>query len=482
MKKYVISYFLVIIISNAGVSQESTLKIEPYIFENSKGEQIDAELGNFKVPENRSSPEGKQLTLKFVRFKSTSPNPGSPIIYLAGGPGGSGINTARGPRFDLFMRMREIGDVIAFDQRGTGMSDGLPDYPGYYLVDLSKPMTPENASEAIASEVIKMEDFYQELGHDLSAYNTNESADDINDLRKVLGEDKVSLWGISYGTHLALTTLKRHEQHINRCILAGVEGYDHTVKLPSDQQDLLERIDSLLKIRPETQEIYPDFLGDLENLLSKVGRAPVTINVRNPLNHEEVLMVLGKFDLQILFSWSLGAPENFKDLPLLVKKMLKGDFSGITEYAIYTRAGQFNGMSTAMDIASGISDERLERITTESRQTLLGDAINFPYLIEYNALKHFDLGAEFRTPFESEVPVMCISGTLDGRTSVRNAKITLKSLANGHHLIIDGAGHSDPLFLSSPKITEYMIDFMKGEDIGNPRISLPLMEFDLPAN
>ena len=43
---------------------------------------------------------------------------------IAGGPGGSGISTARGSRFPLFMAMREFGDVIAFDQRGVGQSQG----------------------------------------------------------------------------------------------------------------------------------------------------------------------------------------------------------------------------------------------------------------------------------------------------------------------------------------------------------------------
>ncbi len=99
-----------------------TLKIKPYTFENEKGEKVESEFGTLLVPENRSNPESNLIELAFVRFKSTAKNPGPPIVYLAGGPGGSGIGTATGTRFPLFMALREIADVIAFDQRGTGYS------------------------------------------------------------------------------------------------------------------------------------------------------------------------------------------------------------------------------------------------------------------------------------------------------------------------------------------------------------------------
>lgn len=453
-------------------AQSGKLTVEPYMFMNGEGDSILAEMGNFQVLEKRSNAESRKLNLKFVRFKSTNPNPGSPIVYLAGGPGGSGIGTARGSRYDLFLKMREIGDVIAFDQRGTGISDGLPPYKGMWMAPLDKPLDEAEIKDHIAEETLKMEAFFVDQGCDPTGYNSNESADDINDLRLALGVDKISIWGISYGSHLALTTLKRHESKIDKVIIAGVEGYDDTVKLPSDQQELLEKIDELAK--PD----FPDFLGDVKKLLTNLEENPVEVLSKNPLNGEDVSVVLGRLDLQILISWYLGGPDNFKSLPLDIQNMLKGDFSSIAPYAIYTKIGQYNGMSTCTDIASGISKERRARIEREVGETLIGDAINFPYLIQRDALAHMDLGQDFRAPFESEVPVLCISGTLDGRTAVKNADFALKSLINGRHLVIEGAGHSDPLFLSSPKIAETMLSFMKGEDVGNPRIVLDPLVFD----
>src|SRR6476660_1841592 len=116
--------FIVAILPATAAAQlkAGTLKLKPYTFENAKGEKTAAEFGSLFVPERRSDPQSNLIELAFVRFKSTAKTPGPPIVYLAGGPGGSGIGTATGARFPLFMALREIADVIAFDQRGTGYS------------------------------------------------------------------------------------------------------------------------------------------------------------------------------------------------------------------------------------------------------------------------------------------------------------------------------------------------------------------------
>jgi len=120
------SYKCVLLILFLSTSISAQLKIKPYTFENDKKEKVDAEFGTLLVPENRSNLQSNLIELAFVRFKSTAKNPGPPIVYLAGGPGGSGIFTAKGSRFPLFMALREIADVIAFDQRGTGSIQGAP--------------------------------------------------------------------------------------------------------------------------------------------------------------------------------------------------------------------------------------------------------------------------------------------------------------------------------------------------------------------
>jgi fermentation-respiration switch protein FrsA (DUF1100 family) len=80
----------------------------------------------------------------------------------------------------------------------------------------------------------------------------------------------------------------------------------------------------------------------------------------------------------------------------------------------------------------------------------------------------------------SDIPVLAISGTADGRTPVSNAVEVLATLSNASHLIIKGAGHSDPLFLSSPQILQTMLKFYAGEKVGDSRIELEPIKFVLP--
>jgi pimeloyl-ACP methyl ester carboxylesterase len=229
VSKCVWLFLVSILVATSSSAQQKAgdLRIKPYTFENAAREKTEAEFGTLLVPEKRSDPHSNLIELAVVRFKSTATKPGPPIVYLAGGPGGSGIGAASGSRFPLFMALREIGDVIAFDQRGTGYSK-----PNLGCADrLSMPLDVA-PSKAIALKAIQESSadcarFWRELQRvDLTGYNTNESADDLEDLRKALGVKKISLWAISYGTHLALATIRRHPQSIHRAILAGSARLD----------------------------------------------------------------------------------------------------------------------------------------------------------------------------------------------------------------------------------------------------------------
>ncbi|HUQ33389.1 MAG TPA: alpha/beta hydrolase, partial [Pyrinomonadaceae bacterium] len=459
-------------VSAAAQRKAGDLTIKPYVFENEKKEKVDAELGVLLVPENRRDPQSNLIELAFVRFKSTAKNPGAPVVYLAGGPGGSGTGTATGSRFPLFMAMREVGDVIAFDQRGTGRSK--PNLTCYQKFDFPQGVVPSREAmvKAYRERSLDCAGYWRDLQRvDLNGYNTNESADDLEDLRKALGAKQLSLWSISYGTHLALATIRRHPQSIARAILAGTEGPDHTYKLPSNIQKHLAELAQTIKADPAIGKEIPDFLGLMKSVLDKLEKEPVVVEVPDPLTKLPVKVTVNKFLMQYLTASSIGTTVT-AFFPAAYYAASKGDYTiAAKAWLDQTRDNYGSAMSFMMDCASGLTAARAERIKSEAKDTLLGDEANQVFPDVCTAWNAPDLGDEFRSPVKADTPVLFISGTLDARTPISNAEEYSKGFPNSTHLIIEGAVHSDPLFLSSPKIKDVMLEFMKGSPLSTHRVT-----------
>lgn len=477
-----VSLTIVLLILNISINAQpkaGTLKMKPYTFKNQKGEKVDSEFGTLFVPENRSDPESNLIELAFVRFKSTAQKPGPPIVYLAGGPGGSGIGTATGSRFPLFMALREIGDVIAFDQRGTGYSK--PNLGCYERLALALDVAPSRQVmlNELREDARACASYWRDIQRvDLTGYNTNESADDLEDLRKALGARQISLWTISYGTHLAFATMRKHPKSIHRAILAGTEGPDHTYKLPSNIQRHLEDLTAVIKADPEIGKDIPDFLALMKSVFDRLDAQPESVEIVDQRTKQKVKVIVNKFVMQYFVANNIGTTVTTQ-FPALFYRASKGDFTTPAQVWLNESQSEIgSAMSYMMDCASGQTAQRRERIEKEAKGTLLEDISSLPFpdiCQEWNAL---DLGDAFRAPLRSDVPVLFISGTLDARTPVSNAEEYRPGFTNSTHMIIDGAVHSDPLFLSSPKIKDGMMEFLRGEPVTVTKIAAPPMKFE----
>jgi pimeloyl-ACP methyl ester carboxylesterase len=447
--------------SAVSTSTAGGIRFEPYTFEARSGETVQAERGVFEVPENRSKPASRRRKLSFVRFTATGPTTGAPIVYLAGGPGASGVDAARGRRFPLFMALREIGDVIALDQRGTGWSNDIPPCEVPNEDGGSRAHTREVIVARTRVVMAECAVFWRERGIDLAGYNTNESADDVDELRRLLGAERVSLLAISYGTHLALATLKRHPSTIERAVLSSVEGLDETVKLPKGTNAFFARLQKAIDADPEVATIYPDIAATMrrvhDRLASQATSAP-----------------FGLFELQLLVSASISDPPRSATLPALYAQMDRGDYSQATALISQMLRGpqlRIGGMGEAMDAASGISPERARLVARQARTSLLGDALNFPIPhIDTAVLGVQDLGEAFRRPVTSDVPTLFLSGTLDGRTYPESAAKIARRFSRATHVIVENGGHN--LFEADPAIGAAVVTFMKGKPLDKTTIRL----------
>lgn len=433
-------------ISARAQQRPADLKTEPFTFRTLDKREIPAELGRFTVPEKRSNPNGKTIQLAYVRLKSTALKPGPPLVILAGGPGSSGLVEAR-VFFHVLEPLLAYGDLIAFDQRGTGMSRPYLACKGARHFAPDSLASRENMLRYVKEAFQPCAEDYRSQGVDFTAYNTSESADDVEDLRKALGVEKINLWGFSYGTHLGLAIIRQHPQSVERAILAGVEGMNDTRKLPSNIQRHLEDVARLVKADAEWGKLVPDFLGLMKKVFNQLDKEPATVEVLNRQTKEKTRVRVGKFALQVMIGIDAGDTKDIAKFPALFYTISKGDMSYLTQevQGLQDRLANMApwAMIFSMDCASGATRERDQRIRREAPRTLLGDAINFPWPDVCTLWNNPDLGDKYRAPVRSDVPVLFITGTLDARTPVSNVKEISKGFPRAVTFVVEGAGHED---------------------------------------
>lgn len=430
--------------------QPTALSIEPYTFATRDGRSVEAELGRFSVPENRAKPNSRRIELAFVRFRSTAERPGNPIIYLAGGPGGAGSGTAQGPRFDIFMSLRAQADVIAFDQRGTGLSDTPPDCEQVPF-DSAAALTRDAMIAQVRADTARCLAWWRGQGVDIEGYTTRESAADIEDLRRAIGAKRIDLWAISYGTHLGAAYLRTYGEHSGRAVFAGYEGPDDTVKMPSGTDAMLGRFAEVLAADSAAAEAYPEFLGTVRRVLRRLEREPIVVTIT--AEGGPVTLTIGAFPVQMLTGAMIADPRSAARLPALYAEMDQGRFERIATMLSRELAGnRMRAMPTVMDMASGISPRRLARVENEAQTALLGDALNFPMPHLLGVAPELDLGPAFRAPLRTQTPILFISGTLDGRTYPEAAREALAFLPNSRQLIVENGGHN--IYEADPRMQE----------------------------
>jgi pimeloyl-ACP methyl ester carboxylesterase len=439
------------------------LKVEPYTFTGPNGVKVEAEKGTFEVPENRAVPNSRRITIGFVRFKSTSPTPGDPIVYLAGGPGGTGTGTAQGPRFPLFMALREVSDVIAYDQRGTGLSSPTPLCPAN--PPFSGAYTKANIVAFMRDRLARCFDWWENQGVDIDGYTTLENAHDLEDLRRALGARKLNLWGISYGSHLGLAVMKYHGSSVNKAVLSGIEGLDQTIKRPALTDQLFARVQAIIDADPKAKAIYPDLAGSMRRTAAKLNAQPVTVSVTPRGSTTPVSLTFDGFALQLLASQSIADPPAIANLPLAVLAAERGAYEQLAQQflGLSQQLAGFRGMPEAMDLASGATPARLALVTKEAETSLLGDALNFPMPHIMGVRPQIDLGDQFRAPFTSSIPALFISGTLDGRTYPEEAREEIRGFSNRTHLIVENGGHN--IYEADKRVADAVVAFFKGQPV-----------------
>ena len=173
---------------------------------------FDISCGYLTVPENRTLSNSPTIELAYAIVDAAEDEGRPPIVYLAGGPGGSAIDDFVADPEGWQYPFTNARDLVLIDQRGTGYSIPTLDCP-----ELAEEVAFEDENPEVTCHNRLLEE-----GIDLTAYNTAENAADVAALREELGIESWDLLGISYGTRLALEIMRDYPQGVRSVVLDSV--------------------------------------------------------------------------------------------------------------------------------------------------------------------------------------------------------------------------------------------------------------------
>nr|WP_235949232.1 alpha/beta hydrolase [Nocardia terrae] len=211
-----------------------------------------AECTRVTVPVDYANPNGATAKIALSRIKATGNKIGS-LLFNPGGPGvgglsmvGQGDNTKLAERFDR----------IGFDPRGTGMSQ-----PAIKCMtdaeDDAQRAEPnkDNSPAGIAAQEAENKDFANKCvdrtGKDFLAHvGTREVVQDMDVIRGVLGDAKLTYLGYSYGTRLGYSYAEKFPDHVRALVLDGA--------LKPDQDPIKESLGQAASF----QKVFDSYAAD----------------------------------------------------------------------------------------------------------------------------------------------------------------------------------------------------------------------------
>ncbi|KOU32005.1 transporter [Streptomyces sp. WM6372] len=283
-----------------------------------------ARCGTLTVPENRAEPGGRTIRLgvAIVPAATDEPKP-DPIVWLAGGPGDDAVGEAK---MAIDGGLNRDRDVIFMSQRGTYSADPTLLCPN---IDEFNARSVGLVYDAPSTERLHVEatkacrDQLAARGIDLAAYNDTESAADYEDLRTALGVKQWNLYGISYGTHLALVSMRLHPEGLRSVGMDGIlppsrggsaatwssarQGFDGLFKACAEQ--------------PACNERYPNLSATFDKLVRDLEAKPVTTTVTLPGSDKPVKVVL---DGGALVNWMTSATHVAPQVPRALDELAHG--------------------------------------------------------------------------------------------------------------------------------------------------------------
>jgi pimeloyl-ACP methyl ester carboxylesterase len=407
---------------SAGVSYTQA----PCAFTPPGGEQI--ACGWLAVPERRGAAESGMIRLHVATIQSHSAHPApDPLVVLGGGPGQRTIDA-------LLAMVSQMGPVLAqraiviFDQRGAGYSQPSLDCPEQDLV-------------ACRDRLVR-------AGIDLAGYTNNENADDVNDLRLALGYGPVNLYGGSYGTLLALTTMRRHPEGVRGAVLDSVVPPQISIDIEEARafEKTLNRLFEACAGSAACNAAYPDLRDVYLNVVTDLNTEPATIHLKDPASGIAFDSSQTGDSFAYLVWFYMQYTEAVAYLPRLIYQTQRGDFAPLAD-AVQRLVAMPNEMSEGMSRCVSCScmipfeSPQAMRTAVAGLHPALQGAVIWPDYETCAVWQVPQTELKDRDPVRSDIPTLLLSGEFDPLTPPSFAAEAAATLSRHYAYVVPATGH-----------------------------------------
>jgi pimeloyl-ACP methyl ester carboxylesterase len=335
----------------------------------------------------------------------------------------------------------ERRDFLLVDYRGTGKSKPLfcP-----YQEEMS-----QGIAEALETflPVDLLDECVDALDDDadLTLYTTPNIVDDVAEVSRALGYEKVNLSGGSYGSRAALVFMRRHPEMVRTAVIEGVVPTDTRmpVTFAADAQASLDGWHRECAEDPGCAAAFPDPAGDLAKVLAELDSGPKMIEVTDPETREVVELKLSRNAFVQALRYMLYSSMASLRVPAFVHAAANGDWGPMAQTA-YTVGGF---------LMASLPDGLYLSVTCGEDIALIGPnaaAIQTGFLGDFRLRQQVaacdkwvesELPVGYHDPVASQAPVLIISGERDPVTPSRWGYEAQEFLPRSAHLVVPDGGH-----------------------------------------
>jgi pimeloyl-ACP methyl ester carboxylesterase len=406
------------------------------------------QCGSLDVPLDRSGAIPGTVRLVAARRVAPSNPTHTAVLGLAGGPGQAAI-----PLISDFASLLATAlnsrDLLMFDQRGTGASS---------------PLTCSLSGNSLTAAGQRCAN---DIGIRRSQYTTAASVEDIEALRASSGYDKLVIYGVSYGTKVALDYAARYPSHVSGLIVDSVVLPPGPDPLQRSTFAAMRRVLTELCAGDECSGISGNPAGDLASRVRSLARRPLRgllTSARGVRQHVEIV----RSDLfDVMLTGDLN-PTLRAELPGALTSARKGDSAplirlvarsaGIISLASQAAGSDFSDAVFAATLCEEGNFPWNRALSPSGRAQQVNAAAR---AAGEAAFSPFDIATALSTEIVSlclgwpsttggyvpagplpDVPTLVIDGSADVRTPLEDATFVKSLIPSAQVLAVPYTGHS----------------------------------------